>query len=469
MQPAIRRIDRYQLYPAFASGGMATIHLARQVGAVGPGRIVAIKRLQEAYARDQGFREMFLDEARITSGLDHPNVVRTLEVVSTEGELMIVMELIRGDAFSRLLAACQKFGEQVPLPIVSAIVGGALDGLHAAHEALAPDGRPLHVVHRDVSPHNILVGADGLARIADFGIAKALGRSHVTRTGEIKGKLSFMAPEQIRAEDDVDRRADVYAIGVVLWEAVTARRLFPGQDASVMFQVLQEEPASPARYRPDLPPALEALILRALSKDRSARFGTAVELARALEAAAPPARPREVGEWVKRLAGDNMERQSSMIRAAEAGEPMTDPATPQPLDRTFTSTASGVSSRTTTFTPSKGGGSRAVWFVAAAALGLGGAIGGGAFWFMSATPAPAPASRAGETAPPRPVESSAPAASSTGSALATSEPAEVPQPSASASASAGAEHTPPRPVRAPARPPSPTPSPNPAQPYTYEF
>jgi serine/threonine-protein kinase len=299
---------------------MSTIHLGQQLGPLGPGRIVAIKRLQEASAHNADFRRMFLDEARITSRLEHPHLVRTLDVVSTDTELLIVMELVRGDALSSLLSRCKSAGTRIPLPILSAIVVGALDGLHAAHEAVGSDGAPLEVVHRDVSPHNILVGTDGVARIADFGIAKALGRAHVTRSGELKGKLAFMAPEQIRGAA-VDRRADVYAVAVVLWEACTGARLFAGDGVNVVFQVLEDAPSPPSQLRPEIPPPLEKLILRGLQKDASKRFASAFEMARALEAVVSPARPHEVGAWVREVGRENLEKQSELIRAVERADP----------------------------------------------------------------------------------------------------------------------------------------------------
>jgi len=318
---------------------MATIHLGRQTGVLGVGRVVAIKRLQESLARDEHFRAMFLDEARIASGIDHPNVVRTLDVISTDSELMIVMELVRGDALSRLLAACRDANVTVPLPIASAIVASALDGLHAAHEATDEAGRPLEIVHRDVSPHNILVGADGIARIADFGIARALGRSVVTRTGEIKGKLSYMPPEQMRS-DEVDRRADVYAVAVILWETLTGTRLYAGADPTVLFSVLEETPPPPSSLRGDLPPEMDALVMRGLAKDPQDRFASALEMAKALEQIVPPARPRDVGDWVRTWARDSLERQSSLVSRIETGDVTA--SVPAPAEGTITGTTSSL-------------------------------------------------------------------------------------------------------------------------------
>lgn len=307
---------------------MATIHFGRQLTPVGPGRLVAIKRIRGDLARSGQFRTMFLDEARLTSGLDHTNVVRTLDFVTTADELMIVMELVRGESLFKLLRACGERQVSAPLPIISAIVGGALDGLHAAHEARGPSGQPLQAVHRDVSPQNILIGTDGVAKIADFGIAKAVGRAHITQEGEVKGKLAFMPPEQLRGEA-VDRRADVYAMAVVLWEAIAGRRLFAGDQASVVFQILEDQPVPPSTYRPDAPAGLDALVLRGLSQDRDARFSTALEMARALEQILPPARPREVGEWVRMLAAESIEAQDAVVREIELAGTASLPATQQ--------------------------------------------------------------------------------------------------------------------------------------------
>jgi serine/threonine-protein kinase len=168
---------------------------------------------------------MFLDEARVAARIRHPNVIPTLDIVAAEGELLLIMEYVQGESLSRLNRASLQAAVDTPLPVISAIVAGALHGLHAAHEASGENGEPLHIVHRDVSPQNILVGEDGVVRVLDFGIASAVGRLQVTRDGQIKGKLAYMPPEQFWGKP-LDRRADVYAMAVVLWECITQRRLF---------------------------------------------------------------------------------------------------------------------------------------------------------------------------------------------------------------------------------------------------
>src|SRR5271154_2384991 len=207
-----RSIGRYLLFGEIASGGMATVHFGRLSGPAGFSRTVAIKRLHPNLAKDPEFVAMFLDEARLAARIRHPNVIPTLDVVATEGEIFLVMDYVQGESLSRLIRAAVARGERIPPDMVAALMVGVLHGLHAAHEAKSDHGEPLGIVHRDVSPHNILVGTDGAARVLDFGVAKAIGRSQNTREGQIKGKLAYMAPEQVRGS--VSRRTDVYAASV---------------------------------------------------------------------------------------------------------------------------------------------------------------------------------------------------------------------------------------------------------------
>jgi serine/threonine-protein kinase len=240
------RIDRYELYDVIASGGMATVHLGRLVGPAGFGRTVAIKRLHPHLAKEPEFVAMLTDEARVTSRIGHPNIVPTLDVVASRGELFLVMEYVPGLTLAELMKNVVRDGERIPVPIACAILAGVLRGLDAAHEARDESARSLEVVHRDVSPQNILVGADGVARLLDFGIAKAVGRLHTTRDGELKGKVAYMAPEQLGARL-VDRRTDIYAASVVLWEALTGERLFGGDDAATVFgNVMQKKVPAPS-------------------------------------------------------------------------------------------------------------------------------------------------------------------------------------------------------------------------------
>lgn len=316
--PQHRVVGRYVLYGEIASGGMATVHFGRMLGSVGFSKTVAIKRLHENYARDPEFVSMFLDEARLAARIQHPNVVSTLDVETTDAELFLVMEYVKGESFSRLMRTARKRGEQIPPRIVATIVSGLLHGLHAAHEAVDEHGQALGIVHRDVSPQNVLVGSDGVARVLDFGVAKAAGRLSSTRDGQLKGKFAYMAPEQVRG-GAVDRRSDVYAAAVVLWEALTGRRMVEGDnDALVLTRVLEGAPSKPSAANPGLPKSLDVVTMRGLELDPNKRYPTAREMAFALERAVGLASQREVGEWVERAAVDALALRAMRIKEIES-------------------------------------------------------------------------------------------------------------------------------------------------------
>jgi eukaryotic-like serine/threonine-protein kinase len=313
-----RVLGRYVLYDEIASGGMACVYIARLLGPVGFSRTVAIKTLHAQFAKDPEFVAMFLDEARLAARIRHPNVVSTLDVVALSKELFIVMDYIQGETLSRLARAARIKSERIPLPIVSSIVTDVLDGLHAAHEAKDEHGQPLHIVHRDVSPHNVIVGRDGIARVLDFGVAKAVARVQTTREGQVKGKFAYMSPEQITRQP-VDRRADVFAASIVLWEALTGDRLFAADDpAAVVARVMTDPIPAPSALVPDLPRELDAIVLRGLARDPGSRFATAEEMARALEAVVSPARPAEVGKWVGVIAGGVLAVRAKRIAEIES-------------------------------------------------------------------------------------------------------------------------------------------------------
>ncbi|HSQ65003.1 MAG TPA: serine/threonine-protein kinase, partial [Polyangiaceae bacterium] len=316
--PGGRVVGRYVLYDEIAAGGMATVHIGRLVGAVGFSRSVAIKRLHAQFAHDPEFVNMFLEEARLTSRIRHANVVPVLDVESTQSELFLVMEFIQGETLSRLTRVDKKRSRVVPLPIALAIACDLLNGLHAAHEATDERGQPMQIVHRDVSPHNVMVGSDGISRVVDFGIAKAASSSQSTRDGEVKGKFAYMSPEQLSSVA-VDRRADIFAAAIVLWEMLTGRRLFSANDpAGIVGKVLTGQIQPPSARIGGLPPALDALVMKALERDRGRRFATAADMARALEnVGVPLARRSEVATWVKRIAGDTLKRRAKRLAAIE--------------------------------------------------------------------------------------------------------------------------------------------------------
>ncbi len=310
-------VGRYALFDEIACGGMAAVHVGRLVGPVGFSRTVAIKRLHPQFAKDPEFVTMFLDEARLAARVRHPNVVPTLDVVASQGELFLVMEYVQGESFARLLHITKSNGQRIPRDIVCAVVASVLHGLHAAHEAKSERGEPLGIVHRDVSPQNILVGVDGIARVLDFGIAKAAGRAQVTREGQVRGKMAYIAPEQLQ-HGSANRKADVYAAAVVLWEALTGDRLFlSDSEAATIARVLTGEVPHPNSLVPDISPELDAVVMRGLARDPTQRFETAREMARALEACAPPTTATRIGEWVETTAGTALAVRARIVSEVE--------------------------------------------------------------------------------------------------------------------------------------------------------
>lgn len=282
------------------------------------GRVVAVKCLHPQYAADTEFIRMFLDEARLSARLRHPNVASILDFVSEGDELYLVMEYIHGEALARLARDDAGAGLAVNDELVAAIAVGMLYGLHAAHEARAEDGTPLGLVHRDVSPQNVLVGVDGVARLLDFGVAKAMGRLQTTRDGGgLKGKLAYMAPEQL-LEQRLDRRADVYAVAVVLWELLAGRRLFEAENQGALVgRVLAGAADPPSDYAPGLSPTWDEIVMRGLSREPARRFESAREMALAIEAAFRPAPAHRLGEWVQERAVVELERRARLIAELE--------------------------------------------------------------------------------------------------------------------------------------------------------
>ena len=312
-----RVIGRYALHGEIAAGGMATVHYGRLLGPVGFSRTVAIKRLHAQFAKDPEFVAMFLDEARIAARVRHANVVATLDVVVLKGELFVVMDYVQGESLAQLWKTAKKKKERIPPRIFASILCGALHGLHAAHEAKNERGEPLGIVHRDISPQNVLVGVDGTARVLDFGVAKASGRIQNTREGHLKGKIAYMAPEQIRGS--VSRASDVYAAAIVAWEALTGKRLFACADeVSTMAKVIEARADPPSQVAPGVPDAFDAVILKGLAVDVADRYATAREMALALEKCAGVASPSEVGDWVESNAADTLSTRADKLHEIES-------------------------------------------------------------------------------------------------------------------------------------------------------
>lgn len=315
---AALKLGRYSLFGQLASGGMATVYLGRLNGEAGFGRTVAIKRLHPHLAREPEFVMMFLDEAHMAARVHHPNVAATLDIVSTDEEIFLVMEYIQGESLGGLLRAASEQQARVPLAVTVSIGVGLLGGLHAAHDARDEQGRPLAIVHRDVSPQNVLVGLDGVARLLDFGVARASARLASTRDGQLKGKLRYMAPEQLKGV--TTQQTDIYAAGLVLWEGLTGRRVHGAENEAELVERVHEAAVSPpSRENPAVPPELDAILMKALAKDPRDRWATAGEMAEALDTAIRPASARAVGSWVQGLAGGSLQRKAELVALAESG------------------------------------------------------------------------------------------------------------------------------------------------------
>ena len=330
-EPAYERPEsfgRYLLYPAIARGGMATVHTARLVGAEGFTRLVAAKRLHPQFTDDPDFVTMFHDEACIASRIHHPNVVPVLDVVVSGSELILVQEYVHGVPLSQLMKVAQLSEVPIDVDIGVAVIAGVLAGLHAAHEVKDEAGASLEIVHRDVSPANVMVSVDGAPRLLDFGIAKATTSTHHTREGVFKGKLAYMAPEQLRMER-VDRHADLYAAGVLAWELLVNRRVYDGRhEVSFVTAVMNGEIPSvtmaladrrgtidDARWAALV--ALEPVISRAMADQPEHRFATAEEMMRAILDAHPPATSIVVAEWVRKVGAEFLDKRQKVLVANE--------------------------------------------------------------------------------------------------------------------------------------------------------
>lgn len=306
------RVGDYQLFAEIASGGMATVHLGYRHNDPYL-TAVAIKRLHSQFTRDVDFVTMFSDEARVVTHIQHPNVVPTFDVVQTENELSLVMQYVHGEAFSKLLGAAYRLEKPASPAIVRTVMADVLRGLHAAHETRDARGNALEIVHRDVSPQNVIVGTDGVARILDFGIAKAVGKASITRDNEVRGKIAYMAPEQLQ-RSGVDHRTDIYAAGIVIWEALTCKRLFHSDNhARTLSRVLTLEVSPPSHYRSGITPELDAAVLKALTRDPDLRFQSALDFSNALLASGPCASRHDLGLWVQTVASERLDERARWV------------------------------------------------------------------------------------------------------------------------------------------------------------
>jgi len=273
-------IGSYEIVRKLAVGGMGLVYLARQVGPVDFSREVVLKKLHEKYASDPHFVTMFVNEARIAASLTHPNIIHIYELVQDGDGYAIAMEYVRGGTVLSMLRARERASlPGLPYGPATRIVSTVCEALYYAYNDLDGHGVPRHVIHRDVSPSNVLVGYDGHVKLVDFGIAKVLDGSGGTQATTIKGKYGYLSPEQIKCIA-LDQRSDIFSLGTVLWEMTTGKRLFQREsEMQMMYAILEEEIPRPSRHVPDYPPALEAIVMKALARSRDDRYEDARQLA----------------------------------------------------------------------------------------------------------------------------------------------------------------------------------------------
>lgn len=302
--------DKYEIIRRLAVGGMGEIFLARQRGVAGFDRLVILKNLLPDLAEQPGFIDQFLDEARVAATLNHPNIVSIYEVGAWQGVYFIAMEYINGEAVSQLMGMCAKQGLGLPYPLAVRIAHDAALGLDHAHHASDPTGQPLNIVHRDVTPQNIMVRTDGVTKVVDFGVARAANRATRTATGLVKGKVPYMPPEQLSG-GDLDGRADQWALGVVLWEMLCGKRLFKAEnDAMVITRILREPIPPPEAMGASVPPELSAIVMRMLRRDRNNRFARLHDVADALQSCLDSVSQQSsesaVAAFVQKVAGEKI-------------------------------------------------------------------------------------------------------------------------------------------------------------------
>lgn len=312
------RLRDYEILAHLRSGGMANLFLGRRVGADGFSRLVAIKVVNANLARDPGFIRMFVDEARISARINHPNVVHVEELGDVEGFKFLVMEYVLGASLAQLLGQLVRQRRRLTPKLAVHIAVRVAEGLHAAHETRGDDGGLLQIVHRDISPQNVLVAANGHVKLIDFGIAKARGRSQQTTTTGLKGKIRYMAPEQAHGRE-VDRRCDVYALGVVLWEMLTATRLFGHENELALLDLVRNPKIDkPSTLNPNVSPELDAVVMAALAPNLEDRLPTAQEFRRRLAEAMPSALTLDasaLAELVEAVLGEELGRERDRIAA----------------------------------------------------------------------------------------------------------------------------------------------------------
>ena len=270
-------LGKYELIRQIAIGGMAELYLARTSGIEGFEKLVVVKRILPQYVSNASFVNMFTSEARIAATLHHANIAQVYDIGVEDGDYFFAMEYIHGEDLDHMMVASEEQGVPISLDAALTLVAGLCAGLHYAHEKTGADGKPLQIVHRDVSPSNVLVSYDGSVKLVDFGIARASSRT--TQGDSLKGKIAYMSPEQCKARSQLDRRSDIYAVGVMLYELSTGRPPFTGEtEFQILNQIVNEDVPTPTSIVPSYPEALERIVMRALARDADARYATALEL-----------------------------------------------------------------------------------------------------------------------------------------------------------------------------------------------
>jgi serine/threonine protein kinase len=277
------KLGKYDLIRQIAVGGMAELYLSRTVGIEGFEKLVVVKRILPQYSDNASFVNMFLNEARLAATLHHPNIAQVFDIGQEAGDYFFAMEYVHGEDLGHLVATAHDSGVPMSLDAALTLVAGLCAGLHYAHEKANAEGKPLGVVHRDVSPSNVLVSYDGTVKLVDFGIAR-VGNTPSSTQGGLKGKIGYMSPEQCRGKVELDRRSDVFSVGTILYELTTGQVPFTDEtEYGVLNQIVTRDAAAPSTIVPGFPPALEAIVLRALARDRDQRYASALELQGAIE------------------------------------------------------------------------------------------------------------------------------------------------------------------------------------------
>ncbi len=314
-----RQLGAYTLLRLLGEGGMAEVWLARHAGPLGARRLVVVKRILPHQARQRTFVEAFVDEARLTCRLQHPNIVQVLEVGTDGDRPFLALELVDGLDLERLWHELARHGRRLPIGVATRIAIELLRALAYAHALADEAGQPLGVVHRDISPPNVLLGRSGEVKLADFGIARARGRLSKTAYGLVKGKAAYMSPEQA-AGQSLDHRSDLFAVGVLLWESLTGHRLFDaGDDFVTMRRVRECHLEPPSSRRAEIDPALDAVVLKLLARRAEDRFANAPAAIAALEAAVGDdrGRPEELAVLVAQYTGESLARVTTPTRGLE--------------------------------------------------------------------------------------------------------------------------------------------------------